>query len=123
MPPGFSGVTQIPNFEWQWARITAGSSATLGLTGPASGTYEIIGIFMTEMTANARTVTIRLVPSGATPGVTHNLYTSQAVGSNATVALTNSGQPIAIMNAGETLTFTASAADSVNCMVLYKVWR
>lgn len=122
MPAGFSGVTQIPNFTWDQAVVAATTAGVTALTGPSSGTYEIIAIHLSAQGANAATCNVQIVPSGGTAGVTHALYFAVDVAANGTTTLHNYGAPLAILNASETLQFDASANDRINAWVIYKIW-
>lgn len=99
--------------------LTAATAALL--TCPATKKYEIISILLSEYSNNARTAKIRQVATGDTEADTNNLYTDVPLAAKETIRLEGGGadDPLTVLEGGDTLKGLASAATSVNYLIIY----
>ncbi len=95
------------------AQLTA--AAAVYYTAPANTTAEIGAATVTNVTATARTVTVSLVPSGGSAGLTNIVVQTRTVPANAAVQLWELiGQKLP---PGATIQALADAATAVNLTV------
>ena len=96
---------------------------TVVYTTPLSTTTIVKQIIMTNTTASAKTVTVRLKPAGVAEANTHDILSSFALSGNETISfacsivLTNNGNTANATNSDQLITFTSSNA-AVNLTVV-----
>lgn len=96
-------------------QLTA-TTATTVYTVPASSAVKVATFALTNTTGSAVTVTVSVVPSGGTAGVTNQILTGYSVAaydvlSHKDVLAVLDG---AFLDAGAVITVTASTANAVN---------
>jgi hypothetical protein len=103
------------------AQLTASSAAYY--TVPVSTTTIVKQIILTNTTASAKTVTVRLKPLGVTEAATHDIVSAMSLAANETMSfncslvLNNNGSTASATNSDQ-LTALCSSATSVNITVV-----
>jgi hypothetical protein len=107
----FSGPTQIT------------TANTVTYTTPISTTAVVKQIIMTNTTASAKTVTVRLKPANIAESNTHDILSSFSLGANETISfacsivLTNNGSAASATTSDQLVAFASSNA-AVNLTVV-----
>lgn len=103
------------------SQLTA--SSAVYYTTPQSTTTIVKQIVLTNTTASAKTVTVRLKPLNVTEASTHDIMSAMTIAANETIAfncslvLTNNGSTANATNSDQ-LTALCSSATSVNMTVV-----
>lgn len=103
------------------SQLTA--SSAVYYTTPQSTTTIVKQIILTNTTASAKTVTVRLKPLNVTEAATHDIMSAMTIAANETIAfncslvLTNNGSTANATNSDQ-LTALCSSATSVNMTVV-----
>lgn len=103
------------------AQLTA--SSAVYYTVPQNTTTIVKQIILTNTTASARTVTIRLKPLGITEAATHDIISTMSLAANETMSfncslvLNNNGSTASATNSDQ-ITALCSATTSVNITVV-----
>jgi hypothetical protein len=103
------------------AQLTA--SSAVYYTVPVSTTTIVKQIILTNTTASAKTVTVRLKPLGVTEAATHDIVSAMSLAANETMSfncslvLNNNGSTASATNSDQ-LTALCSSATSVNITVV-----
>ena len=103
------------------AQLTA--SSAVYYTVPVSTTTIVKQIILTNTTASAKTVTVRLKPLGVAEAVTHDIVSAMSLAANETMSfncslvLNNNGSTANATNSDQ-LTALCSSATSVNITVV-----
>ncbi len=97
-----------------------GTTSVAYYTVPAATTTIVKQVVITNTTASAKTVTVRLVPSGASEGATPNsldIISAMTLSANETMAFNCSMVMVYTGGAGDQLKALASASGAVNISV------
>lgn len=98
------------------------ASSAVYYTVPQNTTTIVKQIILTNTTASAKTVTVRLKPLGVVEAATHDILSSVSIGANETISfncslvMNNNGSSASATNSDQITAF-ASSATSVNITI------
>ena len=107
------------NHTYHSAQGTLTNASAAILTAGDDEVLIVDGIFLTEYSGNARTVTLRHIDSGNADDGTANFMTDLALASKETIHIGGANKPI-ILSDGASLKALASANTSVNYLIAYR---